>query len=340
MEDTEKHIKPKTLWHDWFGNLFKVSLIPTGLDVETNVPVMQKLPEADIVIIRRSGKRWTNNQLQYLPDGIRHTRAKHVLKELKYTESINTDAFCQIAGYYKFYKIQQKLNRKSEIKCFLVSSKTPRNTTLKKYKYRKTRYSGVYRSQSPIFELFQIISLNDLSNTPFNILFKLFASKKKETIDATKRVKSDLYDQLPGPLQNFLTDYITRYLTSGGIDMDYLNMSQQEKMRLRQEWLSQFTTAELLSNRSPSEVLSNYSPSEVLSNYSPSEVLSNYAPSEVLSNYAPSEVLSNYAPSEVLSNYAPSEILSNYTTDQIISGLSSEQLKALSKTINAENQRA
>jgi hypothetical protein len=68
----------QTPWHDWFGNLFKVSLIPTGLDVETDVPVMKKLPEADIVIIRRSGTKWTKDQLKYLPDGIRQTRAKHV----------------------------------------------------------------------------------------------------------------------------------------------------------------------------------------------------------------------------------------------------------------------
>jgi len=102
LEEQEKHIKPKTLWHDWFGNLFKVSLIPTGLDVTTDVPVMKNLPEADIIIIRRSGKKWTNNQMQRLPDGIRHTLASHVLIELKYSESINTDAICQIAGYYQF----------------------------------------------------------------------------------------------------------------------------------------------------------------------------------------------------------------------------------------------
>jgi len=273
MEDTEKQIKPKTLWHDWFGNLFKVSLIPTGLDVETDVPVMKKLPEADIVIIRRSGTRWTKEQLQYLPDGIRHTRAIHVLVELKYTESINTDAICQIAGYYKFYKIQHKLKRRSELKCFLVSSKTPRKSTLQKFNYYETRYPGVYHSQYPLFDLFPIISLNDLSNAPHNILFKLFASKKKATIDATKKVKSDIYDQLAEPLKIFLTDYITRCLTAGGKDMDYLNLTQKEKVRLRQEWLSHYTTSELLSKRSPSEVLSNYEPSEVLSNYSTDQII-------------------------------------------------------------------
>jgi len=52
MDKTDKQVKPKTPWHDWFGNLFKVSLIPTELEVLTDVPVMAKLPEADIIIIR------------------------------------------------------------------------------------------------------------------------------------------------------------------------------------------------------------------------------------------------------------------------------------------------
>jgi len=337
MEEIEKIFKPKTPWHDWFGNLFKVSLIPTGLDVETDVPVMKKLPEADIVIIRRSGAKWTKEQLKYLPDGIRQTRAKHVLIELKFTESINADAICQISGYYKFYKIQHKLTQKSGLKCFLVSSKTPLKSTLQKFKYHETRYSGVYHSNSPIFELFPIISLNNLSDAPYNIMFKLFASKKKATIEATKKVKSELYNQLPEPLKAFLTDYITRCLTAGGNDMDYLNMSQQEKTQLRQEWLSQFSTSELLSNRSSSEVLANYTPSEVLANYSSSEVLANYTPSEVLANYSSSEVLANYSTPELLSNRSPSEIISNYSIDQILTGLSSEQLKALSEMINSSN---
>ncbi|KPA11698.1 hypothetical protein MHK_008097 [Candidatus Magnetomorum sp. HK-1] len=210
MTKTAKKIKPKTLWHDWFGNLFKVSLIPTGLHVETDVPVMQKLPEADVVIIRRSGHKWTENQLIRLPDGIRHTQAEHVLIELKFTESINTDAICQIAGYYKFYKIQHKLSKISDLKCFLVASKTPRKSTLQRFQYRGTRYSGVFKSKCPICELFPIISLNDLSDAPHNILFKLFASKKKESIGATKKVKSDLYEGLPDDLRSFITDYINK----------------------------------------------------------------------------------------------------------------------------------
>ena len=109
------------------------------------------------------------------------------------------------------------------MKCFLVSSKTPRKLTLKRFQYHKSRYAGVFQSMEPICGLFPIISLNDLSDAPHNILFKLFASKKKATIHATKKVRSDLYNHLPMPLKDFLNDYINKCLIEGGEDMDYLN---------------------------------------------------------------------------------------------------------------------
>jgi len=229
--------------------------------------------------------RWTKNQLlERLPDGIRHTRASHVLIELKFTESISTDAICQIAGYYKFYKIHQKLTKKNELKCFLVSSKTPRKSTLQRFQYHKTIYPGVLKSKGQICGLFPIISLNDLSDAAHNILFKLFASKKKATINATKKIKSDLYDRLPEPLQDYLNDYIKNCLIKGEIYMDYLNLTQEERKKLRQEWLSMYSTEELLSNLSLSEILSNYSSSELLSNLSSSEILSNFSPDQIIEN--------------------------------------------------------
>ena len=166
-------------------------------------------------------------------------------------------------------------------------------------------------SSHPICGLFPIISLNDLSDASHNILFKLFASKKKESIGATNKVKSDLYEGLPDDLKSFITDYINRCLITGGKDMDYLSLTQEDKRRLRKKWLS---------------------------NYSASEVLANYTPSEVLANYTPSEVLASYTPSEVLASYTPPEILSNITPDQIVAGLNAKQLKALSKLLGSINQ--
>jgi len=56
--------------------------------------------------------------------------------------------------------------------------------------------------------------------------------------------------------------HINKYLIEGGEDMDYLNMTQEERRELRQEWLSKYSVSERLSDLTLtlSEVLSNYSP--------------------------------------------------------------------------------
>ena len=52
---------------------------------------MQKLPEADIVIIRRSGTKWTKDQLQrLLPDGIRHTQSSFFLLNVNYLKEFHS----------------------------------------------------------------------------------------------------------------------------------------------------------------------------------------------------------------------------------------------------------
>ena len=99
--------KPKTKWHDWFDGLFKVSLVPLGLSVKGPQPVMNDLPEADILITKKS-KKFTKAQKERLPDGIRDSQAKHIIIKLKYTESLNEDAYYQTFGYYKFFKDSNK----------------------------------------------------------------------------------------------------------------------------------------------------------------------------------------------------------------------------------------
>jgi len=50
--------------------------------------------------------------------------------------------------------------------------------------------------------------------------------------------------------------------------MDYLNLTQEERKKLRQEWLSMYTTEEILASRSPSEILSNFSTEQIIANLS------------------------------------------------------------------------
>ena len=79
--------------HRWFGTVFKEILTPLGLEVHTEFPVMADPPEADLVIIRKKTAKWTPEQLGYLPDGLRESRAGHTIAEFKHTESLTDDSF-------------------------------------------------------------------------------------------------------------------------------------------------------------------------------------------------------------------------------------------------------
>ncbi len=154
MTETEKNTETKKEnrpWHRWFGNLFRVSLIPLGLQVETGYPVMKDPPEADVVIIRRNEPVWTEAQADRLPDGVRDTDAAHVILELKYSESVNRDALCQTGGYYKFCRTHNKLKDR-EIQVFLISSKTPRKSTLEEFGYELTEKAGVFARKGGIMD--------------------------------------------------------------------------------------------------------------------------------------------------------------------------------------------
>ncbi|ETR66351.1 MAG: hypothetical protein OMM_05693 [Candidatus Magnetoglobus multicellularis str. Araruama] len=187
VDETKKN-KPKTKWHYWFGALIKMLLSAVGLDVKTDHQVMNELPEADVVIINKDKKKWTKEQLKRLPDGINESTASHIILELKYSESLNEDSYCQTCGYYKFYKDSNKL-KKDDIDIFIVSSKTPSKKFLESFGYVQTAYSGVYKSQSVLVRIVTLISLNDLSRSSNNIMFKLFASKKREQNAVSKKYK-------------------------------------------------------------------------------------------------------------------------------------------------------
>lgn len=115
----------KTRWHRLLGRLLKELLAPTGITVLTDIPVMSQPPEADVLLLRREHKRWTKEQKERLPDGIRDSLAKHVLLEFKYSESINKKVFRQTICYDYLYPSGQKMED-NEVQTFIISSKTPR----------------------------------------------------------------------------------------------------------------------------------------------------------------------------------------------------------------------
>ncbi len=135
MDKTENS---KTRWHRLLGTLLEQLLTPVGINVQCDVKVMSEPPEADILLLRRQNRLWTKVQKQRLADGIRDTRASHILLEFKYTESVNEKAFRQAIAYDYFYKTANRL-KDGQVQSFLVSAKTPRAATLKNSGYRQGR---------------------------------------------------------------------------------------------------------------------------------------------------------------------------------------------------------
>jgi hypothetical protein len=112
----------KTRWHRLLGSLLEQLLTPVGISVFCDVKVMSNPPEADILLLRRETEYWTPEQRQRLADGIRDSRASHILLEFKYSESFSEKALLQTLSYDYFYKNSHHL-AENHVQSFLVCAK-------------------------------------------------------------------------------------------------------------------------------------------------------------------------------------------------------------------------
>jgi hypothetical protein len=85
----------RTLWHRLLGKFLELLLTPVAITVQTEVQVTGDPPKVDILLLRRQGDHWTQQQRSLLPDGLRDSRAGHLLLECKITESANGLSFQQ-----------------------------------------------------------------------------------------------------------------------------------------------------------------------------------------------------------------------------------------------------
>jgi len=94
------------------------------LRFKTSYEIGKGPPKLDVFIIRRTGLRWSTAQLEFLPDGVRQSNCKHVILELKYTESINPAAIFQTLGYLGSY-VKIKALKMDNVCAFIASLKKP-----------------------------------------------------------------------------------------------------------------------------------------------------------------------------------------------------------------------
>ena len=99
----------RVLRHQLLAKVLELVLKPVDITVESELQVMSEPPKADLLLLRRHGKAWSEAQRKLLPDGVRDRQAHHHLLECKFTESVNEAALQQALSYDYFYRRTQQL---------------------------------------------------------------------------------------------------------------------------------------------------------------------------------------------------------------------------------------
>ncbi len=265
----EKRIPYHRLFCDYMKNIF----IPLDLKVETNYPIMKGSPELDVLIINEN-KNWTKEQLQYLPDGLRDSTGIYNILELKYTQSVNYKSLCQTITYHVGYLNTNELDR-SEIKTFLISSKTPLEETKKKFGFTIKLYDGIYESTNIFAQNITLIVLNELNDQPYNMMIKLFASHKKTKLSALKFLLKQGFSKLPENIHNIIVKTITYWESTGEYTMEDIQNSMTEEDRaMMANFFVRFAT--------PKKILAEFSTEERVAGLNPEEIFKLYNPKEII----------------------------------------------------------
>ena len=267
MSDIKKLFK-RTRWHRILGTVLKEWLTPVGITVHTEVPVMTEPPKLDILLLKNNHKGNIELQRERLASGLRDCKADTLIIEFKYTESVNADTLALTGGYDAFYRRAHNLSR-NEVHTFILSSKTPRAETLKSHSYEKTEHPGVYTSSIPMLSHLTIIALNDLTNEPYNVVWKCFASRREEMRKAYKNIHKSWRGKISVPLE-WLLDGLWRILVGGGDGMktaEVKEITPDYVKAVGKEWvdhlMSVLPAEERLKGLNTDEMLKALSPEQI-----------------------------------------------------------------------------
>ncbi len=179
-------------WHLIFGAFLARRYEPAQIQVEVEVATTVFPPILDILLLRREHlSHWSVEQRAVLPDGIRDTQASRIVIEFKYTESLDVGAVRQTLIYDELY-CKSKSLKPSQVRTFLVCSKSPSRRTVARLGFVAGSHPGLYHNTSPVVERVNLIVLNELSTEPHNLAFKLFASKRAIRQSAFEQLNQNL----------------------------------------------------------------------------------------------------------------------------------------------------
>ena len=259
-----------------------------------------------MLIIRRTGQRWSKAQLEFLPDGIRQSSCKHVILELKYTESVNRVAIFQTLGYLGSY-VKLKSLQVENVCCFLVSSKKPQQNVLEKIGFVPTDIKGVYQPQDNRLMPIQLISLNELSNAPYNLWIKLFSSKISQRFDVLNHIMSQNFNQFNKGLIIVFIKIIKFWNIIGETSMKRIQKKiVYDTEDLTDEDIAIFFT---LFRIKPEMAMKQFKPEDIVKQFKPEDVVKQFKPEDVVKQFKPEDVFKQFKPEDVVKQFKPEDLL-------------------------------
>ena len=261
----------KVLWHRLLGKLLEELLSPVDISVQMEVPVMSEPPKTDILLLRRQTEDWTPAQLERLPDGIRDSKASHILLEFKYTESLNEQSFRQALGYDYFYQHHKHLQR-HEVQTFIISSKKTHSSTLKAFGYTQTEIAGVYCSDHSLLQAITLISLNELSDDIYNTWLKFFASHVKERNIALDKVQTEGLKYYTEGIELFVFGFLEYLMKENIMEVITPEKIMEAGRKALERHIANMTPEERLAGLKPSERVAGLKPSERLAGLKVEEI--------------------------------------------------------------------
>jgi hypothetical protein len=212
-------------------------LQPFGIDVISEVQVMALPPRADIILIRRTGANWTEQQRLLLADGLRDLVADHILIEVKIREGVTEGGLIQIVVYDYLYLTHSKTLTRTRLQSVILSAQTPQGDLLDRFGFKPVGSPGVYEcKESPWCGKIRLIALNELADTPHNAPLKCFASRRSERRKAFETIKRTGLFRVSSGLSSFLVALWRLMMKDALNSPEMEGMTPDHVMALGKEW--------------------------------------------------------------------------------------------------------
>ena len=260
-----KKSKPMTHWHQLLAELFRLMLSSLDVEVHSEVNVLTKPPRADILLIRRHTEQWTEEQLKFIPSGIRDSRAPQILIEFKKTESLIKDAISILVAYHLFYCKNNHLDPDTVLPVLLVSIQ-PKPERLAKFGFEPTNEPGVYRNTNFLAERILLLTLNELESTLYNAFVQFFASQKPVRQQALQQLQAVGLEAIPQDVYWYATSVWHRQASAGDNTMEA--MTTEQIIEDGKQWARL-----MLKALPPQDLLALFVPEEPVADFSPEQFL-------------------------------------------------------------------